>query len=158
MPIVIVCLIAMGVFGAGLDAGASATGRSTPATSPVAAAGNSFCYPALRFVSPSSVRVESALGLNDNRPLPSKMSPGIEAAVRALATSARALSNKAPTAHMKHELSLLSAELRESSRPIDVVRAEAAFGATGYPELSLMCHTVGMIMTPTNPLGGFNPE
>jgi hypothetical protein len=52
----------------------------------------------------------------------------------------------------------MSVELRESPQPIDVIRAEAAFGATGYRQLSLMCPSVMMLMTPTNPLGGFNPE
>jgi hypothetical protein len=69
-----------------------------------------------------------------------------------------ALARKVPTALLASELRRLSVELTESQYPIDVVRAEAAFGATGYSVLATLCPSAMMIMTPTNPLGGFNPE
>jgi hypothetical protein len=123
----------------------------------VPSANNAFCYPAIKLVGFYSVNVARTLGLN-NRPLPDHMTPGIRATVRALASSSLSLSRKAPTALMASELRLLSVELKESKLPIDVVRAEAAFGATGYPTLALMCQSAMRLMTPTNPLGGFNPE
>jgi hypothetical protein len=119
---------------------------------------NTFCYPANRLVGTYSVNVEWALGLNDSRPLPQKVTRRIRVAVRALAGSALALSLKAPTAPLASELRLLSVELKQSGQPIDVVRAEAAFGATGYPKLGQLCPSAMMLMTPTNPLGGFNPQ
>jgi hypothetical protein len=124
----------------------------------VPSANNAFCYPAVKLVGTYSVNVELALGINNSRPLPNHMTPGIRAAVRELAGSSLALSRKAPTAHLASELLLLSMELRESALPIDVVRAEAAFGATGYPKMGHLCPSAMMIMTSTNPLGGFNPE
>jgi hypothetical protein len=120
-------------------------------------ASNAFCYPAIKLVGSFSVTVEWTLGLNDSRPLPSRFTAGIRAAVTALANRSSALSQKAPNAHVATALRRLSVELKQSTLPIDVVRAEAAFGATGYPELSRLCPSVTRLMTPTNPLGGFNP-
>ena len=151
----VVCLGAIGLIGAGFNSGATASGTATSITIVIAPVSNAFCYPAIKLVGLYSVNVERAMGMNDNRPLPNHMTPGIRTAVKALAASALALSRKAPTAHMVSELRLLSVKLRESPRPIDVVRAEAAFGATGYRQMGLMCHSATMLMTPTNPLGGF---
>src|SRR5665213_2230296 len=154
----IVCLGVFAIFDAGFISSATASGPSTSSTTFVPSASNAFCYPAVKLVGFYSVKVEWALGLNDNRPLPNHMTSGIRATVRALASSSLSLSRKAPTALMASELRLLSVELKESKLAIDIVRAEAAFGATGYPTLRLMCHSATMIMTPTNPLGGFSPE
>ena len=126
--------------------------------SPVQVASNAFCYPAIRLVGTYSVNVERALGLNDGRPLPSYMSTKSRAAVTEFASRSLALSKIAPSAVLAIELRRLSVELKQSRLPIDVVRAEAAFGATGYPILGHICPSVTMIMTPTNPLGGFNSE
>ena len=154
----VVCLSVFGLISAGCNSGATASGPSTSSTTFLPSANNAFCYPAIKLVGYFSVNVEWALGLNDNRPLPNHMTPGIRAAVRALASSSLVLSRRAPTTRLASELHLLSVELKESALPIDVVRAEAAFGATGYPELGHLCRSATMIMTPTNPLGGFNPE
>jgi len=154
---IVVSLVAFGIFGAGFISSATASGPSTSSTTSVPAASNAFCYPAIKLVGFYSVNVARTLGLN-NRPLPDHMTPGMRATVRALASSSLSLSRKAPTALMASELRLLSVELKESKLPIDVVRAEAAFGATGYPTLALMCQSAMRLMTPTNPLGGFNPE
>ena len=140
--------------GAGDTSSASASG--TRSTVPLAA--NAFCYPAVRMVGTYSVNVEWALGLNDGRPLPSHMTLKARTTVTELSSKSLALSRKAPTAFMADQLRRLSVELRESRLPINVVRAEAAFGAVGYPTLGRMCPSVTMIMTSTNPLGGFNPE
>jgi|GEM_PF-6566044 len=155
--VTVVCLGVFGILGAGFFSSATASGPSTSSTTSVPAASNAFCYPAVKLVGFYSVNVARALGLN-NRPLPDHMTPGIRAVVRALASSSLSLSRKAPTALMASELRLLSVELKESKLPIDVVRAEAEFGSTGYPTLGLMCQSAMRLMTPTNPLGGFNPE
>jgi hypothetical protein len=86
------------------------------------------------------------------------MTTGIKAVVKAFANSSYSLSKKTPTALLASQLRRHSLALNQSRLPIDVVRAEAAFGATGYRNLGLMCHSATMLMTPTNPLGGFNPE
>ena len=156
--VTVVCLGVFGILGAGFFSSATASGPSTSSTTSVPAASNAFCYPAVKLVGTYSVNVEWTLGINDNRPLANHMTPGIREAVRALAGSSLALSRKAPTTRLASELRLLSVELKESALPIDVVRAEAAFGATGYPELGHLCPSAMMIMTSTNPLGGFNPE
>jgi hypothetical protein len=152
----VVCLAFISLTGAGLNSDASASGKTSDAPS-VPQAGNAFCFPAMKLVGTYSVNVEWALGLNDSRPLPNTLTSKARAAVSALAKSSSALSSKAPTVVMSAQLRRLSEELKQSRLPIDVVRAEAAFGATGYPTLRLMCPSVMMIMTATNPLGGFNP-
>ena len=152
-----ICIGVFGLVGVGFSS-AAAAGGSTASTSTVPVATNAFCYPAVRLVGTYSVNVEWTLGLNDELPLPNRMTPKIKVAVNALAAISLDLSRKASKAQMKAELHLLSVELKESKLPIDVVRAEAAFGATGYPALGLMCPSVTMIMTPTNPLGGFNSQ
>jgi hypothetical protein len=154
---IVVSVGVFGLIGAGCDSSATTSGPTTLATF-VPSADNDFCFPAAKLVGTYSVNVEWALGLNDNRSLPNHMTPGISAAVRALADRSLALSSRSPTAHLKSELRLLSVELEESVRPIDVVRAEATFGATGYSELAQLCPSAMMIMTSTNPLGGFNPD
>jgi len=153
----IVSLGVLGIFGAGFISDATASGPLKTTTTFDQSGSNAFCYPATKLVGTYSVNVEWALGLNDNRPFPNLMTSRIRTAVRALAGSSLALSRKSPTAHLASELRLLSVELNESKLPIDVVRAEAAFGATGYPELEHLCTSAMMIMTSTNPLGGFNP-
>lgn len=154
----VVCLGAFGLIGAGCNSSATGNGPTTSSTTIVPSANNAFCYPAVKLVGTYSVNLEWTLGINDNRPLPNHMTPGIRTAVRALAGISLALSRKASTTRLASELRLLSVELKESALPIDVVRAEAAFGATGYPELGHLCPSAMMIMTSTNPLGGFNPE
>jgi hypothetical protein len=143
---------AIGLPGVGLSSGAAASGSKSLSSD------NAFCYPAVKMVGTYSVNVEWALGFNDDRPLPSAMTPKIRTAVRALAKSSLAVSRRAPSEQLAVQLRRLSIELKQSKRPIDVVRAEAAFGATGYPALSRVCPSTMMIMTATNPLGGFNPE
>jgi hypothetical protein len=150
----VVCVGVLAFTGAGDISSASASGTK----SSVLLAANAFCYPAVRMVGTYSVNVEWALGLNDSQPLPSHMTLKARTAVTELASKSLALSRKAPTAFMAAQLRRLSVELRQSRLPIDVVRAEAEFGATGYPTLGRMCPSTTMIMTPTNPLGGFNPE
>jgi hypothetical protein len=149
---IVACLGTIGLLGVGLSSGAAAGGSTSLSSN------NAFCYPAVRMVGTYSVNVEWALGFNDNRPLPNAMTPKIRTAVRALANSSLAVSKRAPTQRLAVQLRRLSIELNQSKRPIDVVRAEAAFGATGYPALSHVCPSTMMIMTATNPLGGFNPE
>ena len=154
----VACITAFGLSGAGFISSATASGISTTSTTFVRSPNNAFCFPAIKLVSTYSVNVEKALGLNDNRPLPSRMTTGIKAVVKAFANSSYSLSKKAPTALLASQLRRLSVELNQSKLPIDVVRAEAAFGATTYRNLGLMCLSATMLMTPTNPLGGFNPE
>lgn len=151
---VVLCVCVLALTSAGFVNGASASGPKTS----VSVATNAFCYPAIRLVGTYSVNVEWALGFNDGQSLPSHMTSQARTAVTALASRSLALSNKAPTALMGVQLRRLSVELKQSRLPIDVVRAEAAFGATGYPTLGRMCPSATMIMTPTNPLGGFNPD
>jgi hypothetical protein len=151
---VLVCVGVLALIGVGDISGASASGSKT--SIPIAT--NAFCYPAIRLVGTYSVNVEWALGLNNSQPLPNHMTSKARTAVTALASKSLALSERAPTALMAAQLRRLSVELRQSRLPIDVVRAEAAFGATGYPRLGRMCPSATMIMTSTNPLGGFNPK
>lgn len=154
--VTIFCLGALVIVSAASIPDATAGGSSKTITTNGQSGSKSFCYPATKLVGTYSVNVELVLGLNDNGALPTLMSSRIRTAVRALADSSLTLSNKAPTAHLASELRHLSAELNESKAPIDVVRAEAAFGSTGYPELAHLCTSAMMIMTSTNPLGGFN--
>jgi hypothetical protein len=154
----VACITVFGLSGAGFVSIATASGTPTTSTTIVQSASNSFCFPATKLVGTYSVNVERALGLNDNRPPPNRMTAGIKAAVKAFANSSLSLSKKAPTVLLASQLRRLSVELKQSNLPIDVVRAEAAFGATGYRDLGLLCHSATKLMTPTNPLGGFNPE
>lgn len=160
---VIACVGVIGLIGAGCNSISPVNGTTTSTssvnttTTHVPPSNYAFCNSSAKWVGDYSVNVEWALGLNDNRPLPIRMTPGIQSAVGALAKSSLALSKMAPTPRMATELRLLSVQLVESTLPIDVVRAEAAFGATGFPELNSTCGSSMMIMTPTNPLGGFNP-
>ena len=155
-----VTVVSFGVIAltAGYYSGASASGVKPSVAPSVPQASNAFCYPATRLVGTYSVDVEWAIGLNDGQPLPNHMTSKARKAVLALASSSLKLSSRAPTVLMAAQLRRLSVELKQSRQPIDVVRAEAAFGATGYPTLRLMCPSAMMIMTATNPLGGFNPE
>jgi hypothetical protein len=153
-----VCFGIVALTGAGFYSGASASGVKSSVAPSVPQASNAFCYRAIRLVGTYSVDVEWAIGLNDGQPLPVHLTSKARKAVLALARSSFALSSRAPTALMAAQLRRLSVELRQSRQPIDVVRAEAAFGATGYPTLRLMCPSAMMIMTATNPLGGFSPE
>jgi hypothetical protein len=101
-----VCFGAIGLFGTGFDSVATASGSTPSSTIVIPQASNAFCNPANRLVGSYSVKIESALGLNDNQPLPNQMSRGIRTAVKRMADSALALSRKAPTAHMTSELRL----------------------------------------------------
>lgn len=106
----IASVVVFGVFaliGTGLNSGATANVPSISSTTFVPSVDNAFCYPAIKLVGFYSVNVEWTLGLNDNRALGSHMSPGISAAVRALAESSLTLSGKAPTARLASELHLL---------------------------------------------------
>jgi hypothetical protein len=154
---VAICVGALGLIGIGVSSKATAGETKSSSTSTVPAASNAFCYPAIKWVGTYSVNVEWALGLTDNHPLPNQMTSNARTAVMALAVQSLALASKAPTALMASQLRRLSVELKQSRLPIDVVRAEAAFGATGYPSFKLMCQSAMRLMTPTNPLGGFNP-
>jgi hypothetical protein len=113
-----------------------------------------FCDAAAKWVGDYSVKVEWKLGLNDDRPLPIRMSDSIEETVVALANDSLSLAKLAPTHEIASTLKLLSSQLRSSALPIDVVRAEAAYGATGFNPLLQICPSSMMIMTSTNPLGG----
>jgi hypothetical protein len=154
--VVVLFVGALGLTSAGFNTNASASGSSLTRSVPVAS--NAFCFPAIKLVGTYSVNVEWALGLNDGQPMPTRMTSRARTAVTAMARESLALSTKAPTTLMAGQLRRLSVELRQSRLPVDVVRAEAAFGATGYQTLGRACPSVTMIMTPTNPLGGFNPE
>ena len=115
---------------------------------------SSFCDAAAKWVGDYSLKVEWRLGLNDDRPLPSTMTVSLKRAVTAFANDSSSLSKLAPSTIIASTLETLSAQLKASALPINVVRAEAAYGATGYRQLAQICPSAMMIMTWTNPIGG----
>jgi hypothetical protein len=113
-----------------------------------------FCDAAAKWVGDYSLKVERQLGLNDDRPLPNTMTESIKRTVTAFANDSASLSKLAPSTMIASTLERLSAQLKSSALPINVVRAESAYGATGYRPLAQICPSSMMIMTWTNPIGG----
>lgn len=159
---VVVGVVIFAVLGAGWATSEGTAANVRHATSPATTLPSfpppnyAFCNAAAKWVGDYSLKVEWELGLNDDRPLPNRMTKRVKAAVTDLAKSSSALSKMAPTPEMASALRRLSTQLNESALPINVVRAEAAYGATGFKKLSDVCPSSMMIMTSTNPLGGVN--
>lgn len=157
---VVVGVAIVAVLGAGWATSGATAANVKSASSPTTTVPSfpppnyAFCNATAKWVGDYSLKVEWELGLNDDHPLPSHMTKGIKAAVSALAKSSSSLSKIAPTLEMASALRRLSTQLNESALPINVVRAEVAYGATGFKKLSDVCPSSMMIMTSTNPLGG----
>ena len=141
----------VGVGWAGASGDRASSSTTTTASFPPP--NNTFCNAAAKWVGDYSLKVEWKLGLNDGQPLPNRMTKSIEQTVIALADDSSSLAKLAPTRVIASTLERLSKQLNASALPINVVRAEAAYGATGYKPLAQICPSSMMIMTRTNPLG-----
>jgi hypothetical protein len=134
--VVSIGLISISVFGVGPVIASAARLRarsSTTTTTWTRPPDSRFCDAAAKWVGDYSLKIELKLGLNDGGPLPNKMTTSIRETVAAFTNDTSSLAKLAPTQKINSRLMLLAAQLRSSALPINVVRVEAAYGATGFP-------------------------